>query len=306
MSMEMIKSKWSVFGKDCVFFTSASAKDSYSERVRESWKIEANALIACQLLSAGDTFFDFGANIGVFSVPVAITTSAKAIAIEALPVNAALLRNAVSANSVDIRVIEAAVGGADGFVYFEGESAYGHISNKPTDLRVLSLNAETITKEYSGGLVPKLVKIDIEGSELSCLKGAKSFFTNLNLKHVIIEANGPHCIKNGYTPQDLLKALEEYGFSCYLIDGYNLVKRGSQDFQEFGNCDYLATKEENLFLTYPMLRSVTFDEERIFKSVLHTCLNMKKQYREFMYCQLDYANLSPSFRASISKVLDKI
>jgi methyltransferase, FkbM family len=298
--MSIVDSRWSLGGgKSVVLCTWENAVDPYSVRVRESWSVEANVLLAASLIDPQTSFFDFGANIGAFSIPLALLSGARGVAVEALPRNLQLLERAILLNGVDVKVVNGAISDSDGTVFFSGESAYGHISSQGTGIEVTCFSADTLVGDLFSGDIPGLVKVDIEGSELACFSGGKKLFGSQSLRHVIFEANGPHCVANGYMPQDLIRVLEGFGFDCFLIDGHTLARRDSRSFQEFGNCDYLATRDAHLLDHLPGYKLGELDESRRIQEIVRACTGMKPQYAAFMRVQRQRVELSPSISRQI-------
>lgn len=238
----MIISKYQLGNNESVvFYTDGDATDSYTIRLQKNWKLQANVLVANELISRSEVFYDFGANLGTFSIPLSLLSGARGLAVEANPKNNLLLEMSISKNNVPLKLLQGAVSGENGYLYFECESAYGHVVNEPKGIKVECFTANSVFQRSKLDF-PALAKIDIEGSELSCLKGSPQFFSNIALHSVIIESNGPHCLQNNYMPQDLLATLAEYGYELYLIRGHKLIPKNPWDFQEEGNCDYLATR----------------------------------------------------------------
>lgn len=285
--MNINYSKYSLAnGMPLILCSDADAIDSYSLRIRNGWTLEANVLLASYLLKPNDFFLDFGANVGCFSAPLALLSGASGVAVEALPQNVLLLQECIATNKLDIKIVSGAVLDEDAFVFIEGSSAYGHLSSQESGVQVRSYKASSIIDLHKADMV-KLIKIDIEGAELRCLNGSPLVFQSEMLRHVIFEANGPLCLRNGYMPQDLIKFFEELNYSVYLINGRRLDKRTSRDFQEFGNCDYIATKDQ---IDTGILPNYTFDpikSDRKIAEVVNALVNMKPQYRKFMLHQLD-------------------
>jgi len=130
-----------------------------------------------QCVKEGSVVFDIGANVGFYALlaSVLVGSRGKVVAFEPVPRNLHYLRSHLQMNRVsNVSVIEAAVSDSNGECLFdEGPSnSMGHIS-KEGSLRVRTV---TIDSLVSTGEVPAPthMKIDVEGAELSVLRGGAS------------------------------------------------------------------------------------------------------------------------------------
>ena len=141
------------------------------------------------VIQPGDFIMDIGANIGQMTLEAATLTgpNGKVIAIEPAPGNVKLLELHVRANCVDdrVQVIEAACGvdhGTTTSFYIVGPDkdaiGSGHTLNcqAVADMgtvcqKVNVVSIDGICRET--GIVPAVIKIDVEGGELDVLRGAK-------------------------------------------------------------------------------------------------------------------------------------
>jgi FkbM family methyltransferase len=131
----------------------------------------------------GDAVIDAGANVGLFSVPVALAIgdTGRVIAFEPVAETAARLRASLRLNRLtNVTVCEAAVGDARGTVELRvaQDSAYSGLSEderSPTIAR-RSIPMVTIDGEWTrlGKPPVTLVKLDVEGSEIRALHGAQA------------------------------------------------------------------------------------------------------------------------------------
>jgi FkbM family methyltransferase len=267
-------------GGNVTFATRTEMADPHSTRIRTSWKPDAHTLVALQLLKESDHFVDLGANIGTFCLAVAGTTGARGLAVEALQPNFSLLQAGIDANDLSGKVepLLAAVVEKNGEVRIAGESAYGAVSK--SGRRVLAYSLDGLMDEIGWPPI-QLVKMDIEGSEMRALEGAALFFEKNPEVIFIFEANGAHCLINGYSPQDLIRFFEARGSHVYWTRGNRVIRRGSGDFQEAGLADYIASP-------VPLEHKLEgfdfsdFDKVTKLKEVVRTLTVMKPGYRKFM------------------------
>lgn len=128
-----------------------------------------------RMLCAGDIVFDIGANVGFYTLLAAarVRPEGTVVAFEPLGQNTRFVHRHIRINHVDrVRVIEAAVGSANGTARFQphASSAMGRVSSDG------SLVIEQVSLDQLGDARtipdPSLMKIDVEGAELSVLEGA--------------------------------------------------------------------------------------------------------------------------------------
>lgn len=135
-------------------------------------------------LSEGDVFFDVGANVGYYTVLSSrlVGKSGLVVAFEPVARNLAHLYNHVELNnSENVKIIPSACSDEISLAAFSAgpNNAMGHLtgennSNDQTRARNLML-VPTVTLDAVVerlGVVPTVLKIDVEGAELSVLRGA--------------------------------------------------------------------------------------------------------------------------------------
>jgi FkbM family methyltransferase len=121
----------------------------------------------------GDTVLDVGAHVGYYTVLSAVLTGpAGAVwSFEPNPRNAAFLRRHAEINGLrHVRVEQAAVSDAEGTARFDfgTGSGTGHLSAEG-DIEVRTLRLDDVCAAH--GIVPRAVKIDVEGAEAAVLEG---------------------------------------------------------------------------------------------------------------------------------------
>jgi FkbM family methyltransferase len=127
------------------------------------------------LVKTGDVVFDVGANVGYYTLLAAtlVGPSGTVHSFEPSPRNASILRKHISCNRlVNVEFHEAAVSDKDGEAFFDfGEMPEMGFLSDEGDCRVLTLRLDSIWKRGTG-VVPNLLKIDVEGAEMQVLDGA--------------------------------------------------------------------------------------------------------------------------------------
>jgi FkbM family methyltransferase len=199
-------------------------------------------------LRPGDVFFDVGAHHGWMSMAAARRTgkTGRVVAFEPSPPLVEFLRYHKRVNRMSqIEIVPKAVSNSDGagtpfYLVEEGDSFMNSLFD--TDIPEITrrgksvIEIETITLDTfsrQSELIPRLIKIDIEGAELCVCEGAK----DLLARHhpVLILATHPLWLPAGQMIEDLFKLLEDFG--------YRIVESDINHYKgaEFG--DYLCVAD---------------------------------------------------------------
>jgi FkbM family methyltransferase len=128
-----------------------------------------------RFLKIGDVVYDVGANVGFYSLLASLLVgeTGHVFSFEPLPDNLRELKRHLQLNHVrNCTVIEAAVSSVDGEAAFDlsNDRCTGHLAETGT-LRVRTLTLDRLIQD-AGMRPPSLIKIDIEGAEYECLRGA--------------------------------------------------------------------------------------------------------------------------------------
>lgn len=121
----------------------------------------------------GDTVLDVGAHVGYYTVLSAVLAgpSGAVWSFEPNPTNAGFLRRHVEINGLaQVRVEQAAVSDAAGTARFDfgTGSGTGHLSSEGA-IEVRTLRLDDVCAAH--GIVPRAIKIDVEGAEAAVLEG---------------------------------------------------------------------------------------------------------------------------------------
>lgn len=206
------------------------------------------------VLRPGDGFIDVGANVGVYTLLAAscVTRRGHLIAIEADGTNVERLLENLALNNVRCHVHDVAVGPERGQVQFEtGADTVGAVS---TTGGGESLEMYRLDDLVDPAFPWAVGKMDIEGYELSALKGAKQLLAAKRPRVWILETNETST-KYGETRAELQAFLAEYGYTLYAIadEGRRLtrIREGGpfpEDSIAVADVDWLRTRIPDLFL----------------------------------------------------------
>lgn len=174
------------------------------------------------LLEPGDVVFDVGANIGVYSlVACKVEPSAHVYAFEPIPANLEMFReNLTRFASASVTIVSQAVGATSGGTVRIGVErsnigthSIGAAGGVATiDVPMVSLDGFA----ESEGVVPTIIKIDVEGYEPAVLAGASALLAN---KPTLMVEFTPRLMKAcGFEPADCAALLLETYQRIHLID----------------------------------------------------------------------------------------
>jgi FkbM family methyltransferase len=165
----------------------------------------------------GFTFFDVGANMGLYALLCAALFEPGSVqAFEPTPDTAATLRKIVKANELDIDVLEAAVGDNTGRANLH-LSAKSDASNSMVDgFKESHDDVEVETVRLDDHVVrskrePDIMKIDVETFEPAVLAGATTTIERAR-PFIVIEVLNRQGHDHG---AEISAAMERYGYSYY-------------------------------------------------------------------------------------------
>lgn len=170
------------------------------------------------------TFVDVGANTGYYSLNLAKKNpDSKIISIEPDPQTVQILKENCKLNELkNVEIFNYAISEKQGSVIlFQSDSHSGINSIYSTNDFTKKINVES--QSLDGLLGQKFteidwIKIDVEGAELTVLKGATNILKIT--KNVIVEIHEHILSKNDQNPQQILSILKECGFEIKLFPEY--------------------------------------------------------------------------------------
>jgi FkbM family methyltransferase len=173
------------------------------------------------VLRPGDLFIDVGANVGSYSI-LAASAGAKVIAFEPIPTTFRKFLDNIGLNHFEslISPRNQGVGESYGTLRFtSGLDTINHVATE-TDttesIKVEVMPLDSLSAENQG---PVIIKIDVEGFEMSVIKGAVHIFNNPNLLAVLMELNG-NGRRYGIEDDDLHSRMLSLGFTPYCYEPF--------------------------------------------------------------------------------------
>jgi FkbM family methyltransferase len=214
-----------------------------SERIRQrgSWEpFETRVMLS--LLNRGDVVVDIGANIGWYTIALAlqIGESGRVFAFEPEPDNADLLEQSVALNRLsNVRLFRCALSESPGTLQLiKSVTNMGdhRVSTLPSgQLQGIDVPVDTLDRLVASGAVDlkraRIVKIDTQGAEVLVLRGARNAFANLTDTCAVFVEFSPNLLRqhgNDF-PQHFLDVLHTLARDIYLINArYRTLHRVTQ------------------------------------------------------------------------------
>lgn len=172
-----------------------------------------------RLLKSDSWFVDVGANLGYFTLLAAqwVGQSGRVDAFEPDPINRQRLEQHLHENALGdrVRIYPIAASSQAGEVELTHPRAAGTNHGMASFYKSLTGEGETFTvptarldKVLDGE--PDLIKIDVEGAELSVIEGLERILTSPAPPKLIIEHNPISCAAAGYRPGDIFAKLTQF------------------------------------------------------------------------------------------------
>lgn len=195
----------------------------------------------------GFTFFDVGANMGLYALVCSALFEPEHVdAFEPTPATAAVFRRAVQANDLDIDVIEAAVGDVAGRAELHlsdrSDSSNSLVSGfKSSSAAVVVDTLRLDDHVATSGHHPNVIKIDVETFEPAVLAGASATIAT-HRPYLVIEVLNRGGRNHG---QEIEEAMSGYGYSYYELSSSPTWQERSEIIGATGttDCDWLLAPE---------------------------------------------------------------
>jgi FkbM family methyltransferase len=204
----------------------AVALDAFSRPCFDS-KHELDFIL--KVLRPGMTFFDIGANVGVFTIPAAKKLCPGSVfAFEPAAWTYERLLENVSLNRVtNVHAVRTAVGEVDGKASLKinvgGKDALNTLG-RPThsDSEIIAEETVAVTSldnfmRANSVLRVDVMKVDVEGAELFVFRGAEKLLSSENAPLILYESG---FLSRGfdYHPVEQMWLLRKHGYLCFIID----------------------------------------------------------------------------------------
>jgi FkbM family methyltransferase len=200
-------------------------------------QVEFNLMLEDQILQlvlpclqSGDVFLDVGANIGIFTILSALVVGekGKVIAFEPETHNFAMLERNISVNSLtNVAAFKAALGeeNSKGQLFVDRPAASLMPSENAPKEGEYSESVEIVNgddfRQAHGLLIPRVVKIDVEGFEYVVLRGLRATLSTPATELVVCEIH-PYLLPKGTTQAMIKEFMASLGFD----DISELQRRG--------------------------------------------------------------------------------
>ncbi len=192
-------------------------------------------------LKKEDVFFDVGANVGSYTILASKVIGALTCSFEPSPSTFKHLENNIFLNRIQKKTLlfNQGVGAEKGSMQFSmNQDTINHI--------VLNSQEEAIPIEINTldhcvaeqKLVPKLIKIDVEGFETEVIRGSSSLLKNHQLQAVIMELNGSGG-RYGFDEDAIHQKMIAEDFEAYHYSPFDRKLNPRKERSFHGNTIYL-------------------------------------------------------------------
>ena len=176
----------------------------------------------------GMVLFDVGAHFGLFSLAALKFGGADslAVAVDPSPTAARIMRIQSRLNGAGgrMKVVRACVGEQTGWssMVATGVSGAGYFLS-PSDhsggelTRTPAVTLDQLAEQFDAR--PTHLKIDVEGSEASVLRGGRSLLPRAEAPLIFIELHNEIVSARGESPAETVGLLKEYGYTNFSIEG---------------------------------------------------------------------------------------
>ncbi len=260
-----------------------------------------------QLVGPGDRVVDLGAHLGTFALAAA-AAGCHVLAIEASPRNAELLHASAAANGFfDLRVIHAVAGDEPVTVRFSANGPWGHVASEVTNLPSVEVPAVTLDELLAemGWSPIAFVKLDVEGSEIRVIRSMRKLLEGPDAPPLLFESNGYTLDFFGLTPNELLGALEELGYTNHMIEPGRLVPISAADLQPQTMLDCLAFKQPPAGLSGWRVEPPMTVQEQV-ERIQADCRHFNVNHRRYMAAYLSHAKPALLAEPGVVEILDEL
>jgi FkbM family methyltransferase len=241
----------------------ALKKKYYARVVKSFWEADIEPIR--YLVKPGELVIDIGANVGWYTAILSqlVGNYGKVYSIEPIPDTFRLL-SVVSEqlNWQNVRLFNCALSEKDGSAVMEvplheygGQNFYQSriipgekYGNPLKQFKVDVRSIDSLFLDQTSNFT--FIKCDVEGHDLSVIKGASRFLLKSKPAWLIEVSGNPD--NDGSNAEDLFNRLIEHGYTAYWFDGEKLKKRSCGDY----SVNYFFLQPSHLTLLAPLLCNV--------------------------------------------------
>lgn len=194
----------------------------------------------------GDVIVDVGANIGEVSIIVSqrVGVNGQVVAFEPHPrIYCYLLGNLALNHCANVAARNLAIGSAPGTVRMTDDKRDD--MNRIMSDGGIEVRCSTLDDELTQASIA-LLKVDVEGTELSVLKGAAA--TLQRTACVNCELIDQHCRRYGHTMGDVIGLLQQAGFQTFVTSGTRQLSPVDAGFSDGGAHELVAVRDRDDFM----------------------------------------------------------
>jgi FkbM family methyltransferase len=190
-----------------------------------------------------NTFFDIGAHIGLYSLPMSrvLQRDGMIYAFEPSEKNCYFLKKHLEYNSIhNIKLYSLLVGeeAKEDIPFYEDQDVDGMNSivlPKNPELYTLILKKQTTLDDFCDQhkVIPQVMKVDVEGAEISVLKGGRNVLKRFH-PQIILSVHPRQLQQLGDSVDSLADLIKSLGYEINDIDGNPVHER--LEFKEYYLC----------------------------------------------------------------------
>jgi FkbM family methyltransferase len=190
---------------------------------------------------------DLGAHVGTFCVPAALL-GRHLLAVDASQRHVRLIETSRQVNNLkSLSIVHQAIVAEDGPVAFSERGLFGAVDFAHTDRNAVTVHGKTLSAlldEMRFDRI-KLIKMDIEGSELPALESIAPRLDENDAPAILYESNEETFHRAGYSVADMRLWLEAHAYHTYRTEGERLVYAAPDQPQPELWVDLLALKPDH-------------------------------------------------------------
>lgn len=202
-----------------VYFGAPSFEEFMILRGLKSDKSALEEII--QDLDQDTTFYDIGANIGLYSCSIGKIAECDVYSFEPHPENAKRLAENAQRNDISLNLIQKAVSDVEGTEKINIEK---NVSGEGQANLTTGETGQDVDSCRLDNLIPQddiskadAMKIDVEGAEIKVIDGMENLSTEELPESIYCEIH-PTVTRHGSTPEEVEQKLEDMGYSLEVME----------------------------------------------------------------------------------------